>query len=30
MKTGRGLRDWTADEAQAVRDRLLDHLVKTT
>jgi 3-hydroxybutyryl-CoA dehydrogenase len=30
MKTGRGLRDWTEDEAQAVRDRLLDHLVKET
>jgi 3-hydroxybutyryl-CoA dehydrogenase len=30
MKTGRGLRDWTADEAQAVRERLLDHLVQST
>jgi 3-hydroxybutyryl-CoA dehydrogenase len=27
MKTGRGFRLWTADEAQAVRERLLDHLV---
>ena len=27
MKTGRGLRDWAPDEAQAVRDRLLDHLM---
>ena len=30
MKTGRGLREWPADEAQAVRDRLVDHLVRTT
>ena len=30
MKTGRGFRTWTADEAQAVRERLLGHLVQTT
>jgi 3-hydroxybutyryl-CoA dehydrogenase len=30
MKTGRGFRTWTADEAQAVRERLLDHLVQST
>ncbi len=30
MKTGRGFREWTADEAQAVRERLLDHLVQAT
>jgi len=30
MKTGRGFRVWTADEAQAVRERLLDHLVQAT
>jgi 3-hydroxybutyryl-CoA dehydrogenase len=30
MKVGRGFRAWTADEAQAVRERLLDHLVETT
>jgi 3-hydroxybutyryl-CoA dehydrogenase len=27
MKTGRGLREWTEDDAQAVRERLFDHLV---
>jgi 3-hydroxybutyryl-CoA dehydrogenase len=26
METGRGFREWTPDEAQAVRDRLFDHL----
>ena len=30
MKTGRGFLDWTAEEAQAVRERLLEHLAKTT
>lgn len=30
MKTGRGFRAWTPDEAQAVRERLLDHLVQAT
>jgi 3-hydroxybutyryl-CoA dehydrogenase len=30
MKTGRGFRTWSAEEAQAVRDRLLDHLASTT
>ncbi len=30
MKTGRGFRAWTADEAQVVRERLLDHLVQAT
>jgi 3-hydroxybutyryl-CoA dehydrogenase len=30
MKTGRGFHNWTADEAQAVRERLLDHLVQST
>jgi len=30
MKTGRGLREWTDDEAQAVRERLFDHLVAVT
>lgn len=30
MKTGRGFREWPADEAQAVRERLLDHLVTVT
>jgi 3-hydroxybutyryl-CoA dehydrogenase len=30
MKTGRGFRDWTPEEAQALRERLLDHLVEAT
>jgi 3-hydroxybutyryl-CoA dehydrogenase len=30
MKTGRGFREWPADEAQAVRERLLAHLVQVT
>ena len=30
MKTERGFREWTADEAQAVRERLLAHLVQAT
>ena len=30
MKTGRGFREWSEDEAQAVRDRLFDHLVQAT
>jgi hypothetical protein len=27
MKTGRGFRAWSPEAAEAVRDRLLDHLV---
>jgi 3-hydroxybutyryl-CoA dehydrogenase len=30
MKTGRGFRDWTPDEARAVGDRLFDHLLAAT
>jgi 3-hydroxybutyryl-CoA dehydrogenase len=30
MKTGRGFLEWTAEEAQAVRERLLEHLARTT
>ncbi len=30
MKAGSGFREWSADEAQAVRERLLDHLVAAT
>lgn len=28
MKTGRGFRDWTPEEAQAVRDRLEQELLE--
>lgn len=30
MKTGRGLRAWTEQEADSVRERLFDHLVRAT
>jgi 3-hydroxybutyryl-CoA dehydrogenase len=30
LKTGRGFRAWTDDEAQAVHDRLFDHLLAAT
>ena len=28
MKAGRGFRDWTPEQAQAVRDRLRDYLAE--
>ena len=30
MKTGRGLRDWTPEDAKATADRLFDHLLSAT